>query len=101
MWLGLMLAQREDRRVPAVGFQAAGIVQRDASVVTELRPGNAMRLIFVVQGSPVAGNIALRERGNGGDQQQNGADRPRHAQFRSNAQLNLIRRALRISTGRK
>src|SRR5262245_7862686 len=61
MRLRLMLTQRQDRRVPAVGLEASRIVQRNSGVVAEIGARNAVWLIFVVQGSPVARQIALRE----------------------------------------
>src|SRR5262252_11173090 len=63
MRLRLVLAQREDRGVPAVGFQARGVVDRQAEVVAELGSWNPVLLILVVAGGPLAGQVDLRERG--------------------------------------
>ena len=54
MRLGLMLAKRQDRRVPTVGLETAGVVQRNSGVVAEVGSGNAVRLVFVVERRPVA-----------------------------------------------
>ena len=48
-----LLGQREDGRVPARGFLADGLVDRQARVVAELGAGSAMRLIFVHAGGPL------------------------------------------------
>jgi len=63
MRLRLVLAQREDRGVPAVGFQARSVVDRQAEVVAEFGSWNAVLLILVVAGGPLAGQVDLRERG--------------------------------------
>ena len=61
MRLGLMLAQRQNRGVPAVGLQAAGVVERQPGVVAELGTRNAVRLVFVIERGPLASEVPLGE----------------------------------------
>ena len=63
MRLGLMLAKRENRGVPAVGFQATGVVERKTGVVAELRSWNAVGLILVIQRRPLAPHVPLAKAG--------------------------------------
>ena len=76
MRLGLMLAERQNRGVPAVGLQAAGVVERKAGVVAELGTGNAVRLILVIERGPLAGHVPLGKGRTGGqhDQRQHEAN---------------------------
>src|SRR5215469_15723017 len=69
MRLRLVLAQRQDRRVPAVSLQAGGVVDRQPEVVAELGTGNAVLLILVVARGPLAREIDLRERRRGDEPQ--------------------------------
>src|SRR5438105_12872038 len=57
MRLALMLGQREDRCVPAVGVQARGGVDRQAEIIANLGSRDAFRLIFVEARRPLAGEI--------------------------------------------
>jgi hypothetical protein len=77
MRLGLMLAQRQDRRIPAVGFEPPRIVERKARVVTELRAGNAMWLVFVIERGPIPRQIALGQGGAAGGEQEGSHDADR------------------------
>ena len=58
----LPLARREDARLPAFGFQPAGVVERQARVVADFRPGAASERVLVRPPRPLAGEIDLRER---------------------------------------
>ena len=55
--LALVLGQREDRCVPAVAVQAARLVDRQAEIVADVGPGNALRLILVKPRGPLARQI--------------------------------------------
>ena len=55
--LALVFGQREDRRVPAVPVQAARFVDREAEIVADVRPWNALRLILVEPRRPLARQI--------------------------------------------
>ena len=73
MRLRLVLAQREDRRVPAVGLQPRRIVDWKPQVVAELGPGNAMLLVLMVSSRPFAREIDLGESGGSDKGQSEGA----------------------------
>ena len=62
MRLALMLGQREDRRVPAVGVQACRLVDRNPQVVADVRTGNALRLILVKPRRPLTREIGADDR---------------------------------------
>src|SRR5580765_2690374 len=57
MRLALMLRQREDGRIPRVAVLARRVVNRQAQVVADVRPGNALGLILVKPRRPFAGEI--------------------------------------------
>ena len=75
MRLRLVLAQRQDRGVPAVSLQPTGIIERDSGVVTEFGTWNAVRLVLVIQGRPVPGDVALGVDGTGDGQRERQPDR--------------------------
>ncbi len=62
MRLGLVLAQRKDRGVPAVGLHPRGVIDRQAEVIAEFRTGNPVLLILVIPSRPFAGEVHLRRR---------------------------------------
>src|SRR3989442_13986016 len=57
MRLALMLGQRQQRRVPAVGMKARGFVDWKAEIIADLRSRDPLRLILVEARSPLAGEI--------------------------------------------
>ena len=61
----LPLARREDARLPAFGFQPAGVVERQAGVVADFRPRAASERVLVGPPRPFAGEVDLRERRSG------------------------------------
>jgi ABC-type glutathione transport system ATPase component len=61
MRLGLMFAQGQNRRVPAVRLETGGVVDRQAGVVAERGTRDAMFLVLVIPRTPLAGEITLRE----------------------------------------
>ena len=60
MRLALVLGQRQQRRVPAVGAQPRGVVDRQAGVVADLGARHALDLVFVKDRRPHATQIDLR-----------------------------------------
>ena len=60
MRLALMLGKRQERGVPAVCSHPQGIVDWEASVITDVGAGNPFDLIFVEDRRPHAGQIDLR-----------------------------------------
>jgi len=64
--LGLVLAQRQDRGVPAVGLEAPGVVDRQPGIVAEFGTWDAVRLVFVIERGPLASEIALSVRRSAG-----------------------------------
>ena len=63
----LVLGQRQAPRVPAVGIQPAGRVDRQAGVVARIGTRSALGLVLVEQAHPVAVQVALRPRRRGDD----------------------------------
>ena len=55
--LALMVAQRDAGRVVRQRPQPAGLVEREAAVVGELRPGATLHRVLVQDGRPVAAQI--------------------------------------------
>src|SRR6185295_16298915 len=59
MGLGLMLAEREDRGIPAVGLETSRVVDRQPGIIAELGTRNTVRLILVIERAPFARDVAL------------------------------------------
>src|SRR6266853_3098777 len=57
MRLALMFGQREDRRIPGVAVLPRRVVNREAQVVADVRPGNALGVILVKTRGPFAGQV--------------------------------------------
>src|SRR5579863_1368599 len=65
----LVLGHGLNRRVPAVGPQAGGVVEGKAEIIAEFGAGYALGLIFVIARGPFAGKVDLSERWKAGEQQ--------------------------------
>jgi hypothetical protein len=59
----VFLHHRNAIGVPRLGVKPAGLVERQTGVVRELRPGNSLDRVFVIQGCPLTGEVRLRGRG--------------------------------------
>ena len=62
MRLALVLGQRQQRRVPAVGAQPRRVVDRQPGVVADVGARNALDLVFVEDRRPHAAQVDLRRR---------------------------------------
>ena len=59
MRAALPLRQPVQGRVPAVGSQTSGIIERHPGVVSKLPTGSALLLVLVLPDGPLAGKIDL------------------------------------------
>jgi len=57
-----MFGHGKDVRIPRLGHQASGFVERDARIVADVRTFEAVDVVFVKQRSPFAGKIDLSKR---------------------------------------
>jgi hypothetical protein len=65
----LVLGQSLNRRVPAIGPKAGGVVEGKAEIVAEFGAGYALGLVFVKARGPFAGKVDLSERRKAGEEQ--------------------------------
>src|SRR5580698_7977001 len=67
----LVLGHSLNRRVPAIGPQAGGVVEGKTEIVAEFGAGYALGLVFVIARGPFAGKVDLSEGRKAGQEQKN------------------------------